>query len=118
MIPKKYLEKWAQNLAGLVEPNHEAGWAIYEDWLNAFVADTFDKAERGNIVWVGFFEGDLCSIFATRELAHRWLIKTRNRELELTQDVGDIRIYPNREAFCSDDAEWSIYPQKILHYPT
>jgi hypothetical protein len=36
---KKLVEKWALKLAVLAEPDHDAGWGIYYDWLNAFLAD-------------------------------------------------------------------------------
>ncbi len=36
---KKLIEKWALKLAVLAEPDHDAGWGIYYDWLSAFLAD-------------------------------------------------------------------------------
>lgn len=43
---KAIIEAWAQKMATLAEPEHEAGWGIYYDWLNAFLADV----DRGGSV--------------------------------------------------------------------
>jgi hypothetical protein len=47
---ERAVEEWAQKMAKMCEPEHEAGWGIYADWLRCFLS-AVRIAESGVVPW-------------------------------------------------------------------